>query len=178
MKYGLYLITAGLFVITSANECKKIGPPKTDNGLPLATQAGHNIFACKVNGVNWIAKNSIYNRGGGIKNDTLEVWGSNPATTNFYELFNIRINNYINNISTYLLSDTANRYAQFSTNNNCITVTGGFGIGRGKAFQGELKLSKVDVSDKIISGTFWFNIKTDFCDTLKITDGRFDIKYY
>jgi hypothetical protein len=57
-------------------------------------------------------------------------------------------------------------------------VTAGYGVGRGKSFQGELKLSKVDVSNKIISGTFWFNIKTDFCDTLKITDGRFDIKYY
>jgi hypothetical protein len=76
MKYGLYFLVAGLFIITSANECKKIGPPTTDNGLPLATQTGANIFACRVNGVNWIAKNSIYNRGGGVVGDTIYTWGA------------------------------------------------------------------------------------------------------
>jgi hypothetical protein len=43
---------------------------------------------------------------------------------------------------------------------------------------GELALTKLDKINKIASGTFNCIIPIPNCDTLKVTDGRFDIKYY
>lgn len=43
---------------------------------------------------------------------------------------------------------------------------------------GELKLSKLDKTNRIIAGTFIATFyKTDCGDTIKITDGRFDMRY-
>lgn len=77
-----------------------------------------------------------------------------------------------------MLNDTSLRFAKFSTNKPCFANIGGLNVGSGKSYDGKLFLTKIDTFQKIISGTFQFSIKTDFCDTLKITDGRFDIKYF
>jgi hypothetical protein len=168
-----------LFIAFVFSQCKKEPvSPNTDDGLPPATQTGANIFACKVNGQNWISKTGSSNLGGGIINDSFFCIGSNPLTTNFLEAFEVRVNNYSSSQYVYTLSDTINQYAKFTTNNSCFEVTGGSGIGRGKSYNGVLTLTKVDNTNKILSGNFWFNIKTDYCDTIKVTNGRFDIRYY
>jgi len=146
--------------------------------LPLATQTGANIFACRVNGAAWISKTGSFNLGGGLTNDTLYVHGSNPESASYYELFNIAIAGLVIGNNFYLLNDTSRYFAEFSTNKPCFINSSGFGVGSGKSYNGQVSLTKVDTVQKILSGTFWFNIKTDFCDTLKITDGRFDIRYY
>lgn len=172
-----FILLLSLFTILTASECKKPKPPATDDGLLPATQTGANIFACKVNGQNWISKRSSPNLGGGVVNDTFFIYASNPETSIFYERFDIRINNYSVLLIPFLLNDSDSRYVLFSTNKQCFANTGGLGIGKGKSYDGELRLTKDDKINKIFSGTFWFSIRTDYCDTLKITDGRFDIKY-
>ncbi|MBN8835526.1 MAG: hypothetical protein J0H76_14215 [Sphingobacteriales bacterium] len=175
----LLLITCSIAALFFA-ACKKDKQPTPDNpyGLPNATTEGKNIFACRVNGQNWISKTSIYNLGGGVSNDTLYAHGSNPSSTTYYEQYDIAIAgfSYLNNI--YLLNDTSIRFAQFSTNNQCFVPQSGLGVGIGKNYEGQLTITKLDTTTKILSGIFWFNISTDNCDTMKITDGRFDIKYY
>ena len=42
---------------------------------------------------------------------------------------------------------------------------------------GSLTITKLDKSDRIISGTFSAILYKKDCDTLKITDGRFDMKF-
>ena len=45
---------------------------------------------------------------------------------------------------------------------------------------GEIKILKLDLINKIISGTFWFDCKNDDLDVnevAKITEGRFDLKF-
>lgn len=42
---------------------------------------------------------------------------------------------------------------------------------------GILTITKFDKVNYIISGTFEFTTALNGCDTLRITDGRFDIKY-
>jgi hypothetical protein len=37
--------------------------------------------------------------------------------------------------------------------------------------------SKIDRTNYILSGTFEFSAVTENCDTVKITDGRFDVHY-
>lgn len=173
------LLLLCLFTLLTASKCKKNAyNPNSDNNLPPATQIGANIFACKVNGSNWISKRSSPNLGAGVASDTLFIYASNPETSSFYERFDIRIHNYSVLLNLFSLDDSLSRYVLFSTNKQCFNSAEGLGIGKGKSYNGEIILTKDDKINKILSGTFWFNIKTDYCDTLKITDGRFDIKYY
>lgn len=41
---------------------------------------------------------------------------------------------------------------------------------------GELKITKLDRENFIISGTFWFTAVNDQGDTIRVTDGRFDVR--
>lgn len=168
-----------LLIVLIFNQCKK-NPvnSNTDDGLPPVTQTGANIFACKVNGQNWISKTGSLNLGGGINNDTLSLFGSNPKDTTSYELYLLRINHFNSGTNEYFFLDTMNCYAMYRTNKPCFDIVGGGSVGFGKCYEGKLDLIKIDTINKVLSGQFWFNIKTDYCDTLKITNGRFDIRYY
>jgi len=42
---------------------------------------------------------------------------------------------------------------------------------------GEMNLKRFDLTNQIASGTFWFNAVNDKGDTVKITDGRFDVRF-
>jgi hypothetical protein len=42
---------------------------------------------------------------------------------------------------------------------------------------GELTLKKFDTVNQIASGTFWFTAVNNNGDTVKVTDGRFDVRF-
>lgn len=42
---------------------------------------------------------------------------------------------------------------------------------------GEMKILFLNKEEKVISGEFWFNSENEFGEILKITDGRFDLKF-
>lgn len=44
-------------------------------------------------------------------------------------------------------------------------------------YKGILTVKKLDTINQIISGTFWFTAVNSNGDTVKITDGRFDVYY-
>ncbi|MBK0383654.1 hypothetical protein I5M32_11860 [Pedobacter sp. SD-b] len=173
---SIFFLLVLSFLFTTGMKCKKENNLDPD-GLPKATQTGANVFACKVNGENWISSKSIYDIGGSIRHDTLVVSGSNPSGETFFETYIIRINKFSNKKNQYQLIDTIN-YAEYATNKNCFKISQGYGVGSAKSTDGQIIFTKVDTQKKILSGTFWFNIPTDYCDTLHITDGRFDIRYY
>ena len=43
--------------------------------------------------------------------------------------------------------------------------------------RGTLSISKFDLSSQIVSGIFEFTLAKPNCDTIKVTDGRFDVKF-
>jgi hypothetical protein len=43
---------------------------------------------------------------------------------------------------------------------------------------GTLTFSNIDRINHIVSGTFEFETVTQDCDTIRVTDGRFDLRYY
>ncbi|WP_418602422.1 hypothetical protein [Hwangdonia sp.] len=45
------------------------------------------------------------------------------------------------------------------------------------SYQGNLIFSKIDRVNYFISGTFSFSTITNNCEDIKITEGRFDMKY-
>jgi len=170
-----------LAFVLSLVSCKKASFVLADNpyGLPNATQEGKNIFACRVNGENWIAEKRFnYSIEVMLKDTILYINGAN-YNDKAIERYIMRLNNLpINQNEKYLLNDTLKSYAEFyATSSECFKSNLGYGSVRSFAHEGELLLTKVDTTQKIVSGTFWFNILTDYCDTMKVTDGRFDIRY-
>ena len=159
----------------AVNGCKKSKDPEPDNpyGLPNATQEGKNIFACRVNGENWIAEKKFSYSIEVVWKDTFMVIRGIKTSDMYMIILN---NEHITKNKTYSLDDTLKCYADFSsTESNCFNSDGSRSA---KSYEGELTLTKVDTVNRILSGTFWFNILTDYCDTMKVTDGRFDIRYY
>ncbi|RWU07374.1 hypothetical protein [Pedobacter chitinilyticus] len=162
------------FILLTSLSCKKRNNLDAD-GLPKATQTGVIMFACKVNGINWIATKKM-NIDGGFYKDILRIKGSVILSDSF-ERFEIQIKSLGNNTS-FRLNGTDGRFALYVTDKNCSIVTGGYGISESKSTDGEVIFTRIDTDKKIISGTFWCDIPTDKCGVLKITHGRFDIRYY
>lgn len=177
MKSFKFLLS--VFLITTLftfNQCKKVKntEPAPDNpyGLPNATQTGANIFACRVNGVNWISKTDIYNLGASVSNDTLNLGGGGGGLLFNGLGFSIK---QLQQGQLYLLKNSVYPIGNvFITNavNSCVS-----GTLNARAVSGSVSLIKYDVTNKIVAGTFSCTIPIPQCDTLKITDGRFDIKY-
>ncbi len=160
-----------------ANQCKKGNndvQPDNPYGLPNATQTGANIFACRLNGQNWISLRDIAHLGGGIINDTIGISGGLNSGNGAQDIILNVKGNFQQNFQ-YTINNT-NVLAQFTTTRLCNSATVGFYLY--SSIDGFLKFTKIDQTNKIISGTFQFNIIRQNCnDTLRFTDGRFDIKY-
>ena len=157
--------------------CKK----EKEDTLPPATQIGAGTFGCKINGRVYIPKGSSSTGAPNPKvqydvdlngNPYLSIETfQNPTDVNSGLIISF---GYLVNTGLYSGKDSF-RFAYGSpvTNNNCgistldttITVKGG----------GEI--TKLDISNRVISGTFDFKSLKPGCDTVRITNGRFDIKF-
>lgn len=169
------LLFATCFILAFAS-CKKEKhgpPPDNPYGLPNATSEGKNIFACRVNGQNWISETGIYNMGGGVSNDSLTANGGRNSS-GAEDIFLLRIGAFQENITYNLNGETKITYTTTRLCNSNVINFYAY-----EAITGFIKLSKIDITRKILSGTFSFIIIRQECnDTLNFTDGRFDIKYY
>lgn len=150
--------------------------------LPPATQTGANTFGCLVNGKVWIPKG--YN-GMGSPNPNVKVETGNnglPVLTLDTKQFNNTVSE-----GTLFLSIGNLDFPRIFTYPADMTYLFGwskyFGNCNTPAFDTTVKkwgggiISKLDLSNKIISGTFYCKFKAATCDTVFITDGRFDIKF-
>jgi hypothetical protein len=166
---SLLLLISILFV---CSKCKKDDIIPTDNpyGLPNATQTGVNTFACRVNAQNWVSEPGIYKTGGSFNTDTLGCFGT--VNGNIIRLF---IGGNTVQAGQYVLGVASNRYIRYSTFATC---TGNLPVILLRdAVSGTVTITKIDTVKKIIAGTFNCRIPIPNCDTLNVTDGRFDIGY-
>lgn len=157
----LFLLITTLFL----NSCDLLNDDDTPE-LPDITQNGANTFGFKVNGeivniTNTSNQVAIY-QGGGIQFGAGGVYivVLDPFTTNVsYEFKDIG-----NGISR-------SKYTtKISENKICL-------YDYSQTYQGQVKFSKIDKTNYIISGTFSFSTNTDSCEDINITEGRFDLKY-
>lgn len=170
----LILLYSILFLF-AGNQCKK-GQTNPDNpyGLPNATQNGANVFACLINGSPFIAYNDVNHVGAGFVHDTLVIAGQ-PKLRNYLENVVLQILDSFPPINKYPI-DNKKVFASVVTDSTCAGIN--FTIVRIYATDGEIQLTKFDTARKIVSGIFGCLIPVPGCDTLKITEGRFDIIYH
>ena len=185
-----------LFISATTSQCTKTSTNPDDlNVLPPETQTGAGTFACKINGVVWKYKdpdyrilnsspmfqytfnpdeksgklvvagfrytgNSTYDDGVGIYADSLLLFNSRETLAGKVSGISYGNNLILNDCALQTTVDTND-----SSNNRFFNNSG------------RITITKLDNSNKIISGTFYCTLKRSSCDTVKITDGRFDFKY-
>jgi hypothetical protein len=139
--------------------------------LPPATQTGENTIGYLVNEEPISVTNSnkmtaIYQQGqlqfgGGIDNSETDI-GLGIILS---DPINVNVDYDLTNYPTYA--------AQFGKREDRINCSYAFE----NTYQGSVTFTKIDRTNYIISGSFEFSTVTDNCETINITNGRFDMKY-
>jgi len=152
-------------------------PDHPKEALPSATQTGANTFGCLVNGKVWLPKGFD-----GTSNLSLSYDPSFNKGT-----FDLRSYRYPNSSSWFqsiiLASDSLlatgvynldekHQDAQFMDSNHCNY----YGFDTTVHRTGAITITKFDLTKGIISGTFQFTLSKARCDSIKVTQGRFDKK--
>lgn len=155
--------------------------------LTKETQVGANTFSCKINGVVHIPNDEAF----GPRAISASV-SLNREDSNFYNLSilthysrnkpweKVHLTLYkVKKEVIYNLYDKEYRYGTYVL--GVLNESSGF-VGvtyDSKAFnKGEVKITKLDLVNRIVSGTFWFEAinLNDPNDKVSVTDGRFDLK--
>jgi len=171
------------FLLLTANQCVR-QPHGPNDPLPPATQEGKEIFACYVNGNAFIATpyNCFYQYDYEDGRHYLSIRGDDKTYFNDTSLpwsINLGSNIDIQEDMTLRLSKWIE--GQDSAH-GCIFLTAKNGDGVGNCtdenLTGEMHITKFDLQNRIISGTFWFDVINPLTgDTLEIRDGRFDVHF-
>ncbi|MFH6985928.1 hypothetical protein [Marinoscillum luteum] len=139
--------------------------------LPPLTTTGENTFGCLVNGEAFVVTNTsqqvaIFQQG------QLQ-FGGNIDKDDLDEGLSILIGDPIETNKTYIYAMEPSffmRYYLRTSASNCRYEVE-------DTYKGSITFTKIDRTNLIISGTFEFSTVTAGCDTVKITDGRFDMQY-
>jgi hypothetical protein len=175
-------------------QCKKKEPNPTPPipadplaALPAETQTGAGTFGCLVNGKPFKGPFSTSARGDWQSTTRLAI-GSNTnlsgqATAQEITL-NLILNGSLKSAQNFTLISAAMPYPFFtpginqftgraaSTNSSLCFYSGDY------VKTGKVELTKFDGPNRIASGRFAFTLyEPGGCDTLKVTNGRFDVKF-
>ncbi len=171
----------------------------TSSPLPELTFEGKNTFGCTIDGVNFLPRESGFNLNDPIPELTSQYVFINLDAPNGY-WFSIFADNEVLSQSITIeriLSDmplTERVYtfgnqehgvlnADYQTIGDLVTNEYGNDFRRWTNYAttnqtaGELNIIKLDQDKQILSGTFWFDCVDPEGNTVKIRNGRFDVKY-
>jgi len=173
------IITLLSVTLSGCIGCKKeITDP---NGLPAATQEGKNTLGFLLNGQPWTPKGS-----NGTANLSIDVdlnlnkgifslSAYKIVSENNREYFGIGLKdslNLINPPQTYQLGN-ATLYGVYYSNSVCTFNYFDNMILR----SGSLTITRFDKGSHILSGTFNAVLSQGTCETIRIDEGRFDMKF-
>lgn len=172
------LITILLLILTSSSNCKKGGLP--GDKLPAATQEGKNTCGFLVNGKVWLPRGD--NGFPNLNCDYDETFMGGAFNINGY-MYESGANNSISFVvasdsiqatGLYKLNLRAGRVGRYRNGIVSCTYQWDDTIPNHNAF---LNITKLDKQKRIVSGTFGFAQMKQGCEEVRITEGRFDMKY-
>lgn len=168
------------FLILSAFTFSKCEKDKPDSiGLPAATQEGKNTLGFLLNGQPWMPQGV---RGTGnlsidydptFNNGIFEIVGYDFVPT-VSEQLTIGIKdslNFINAPATFNLNKESLYVISYSKTCDYFSTLSEVGS------SGSMTITKLDRTNRIISGTFNATLSKAGCEIVKITEGRFDMKF-
>ena len=139
--------------------------------LPPRTKDGKNTFGCILNGKAWVVSSTI---------DVTAFYQMNVfqmnaviAETNRHQAIGMALLGGLSEGSIYDLTNDPQSQAAFGweqVEQNCT-----YDID--KTISGRISISTLNESKAILAGTFDFVTVTPGCDTIVVTDGRFDVQY-
>jgi len=165
--------------------CKKDAPDLVvPDQLPPATQTGANTFGCLLNGQAWLPS------GGGLSGPFRVTYDPGYAGGSLQLRINRAVaglpdgqymfigGSSVNKIGSYAASNAGPAGIYFDTGRQSgpCQEYDFFNNAPGFLMKGQLTITRLDMQAGIISGTFDFTLAQTGCDTLKITQGRFDKK--
>lgn len=164
-------------------QCTKADPEpaKPENQLPPVTQTGITSFGCLINGQPFkptpIFLTTTYGlsydqsyRGGTLQIKVEQYTGKAPVIKQFLTMGG----NNITRVGTYPFSLGGDKSVYYTDTSKEVTCES-FGDQKTATYlSGQLVISRFDLKQGIISGTFAFKLAQPGCDTLRITHGRFD----
>ncbi len=177
----LSLLFSSLFFITA---CKKHNNHPTDkNGLPAATQTGAHTLGFLLNGEPWVPAGNngsprltddydpLYNKG------VMSITAYRIFSETDQEFFNFGVTDSMNFVKTpkiYTLSHSSLFNVYYSSVIKKVEL---YSTDDTTYCSGSMTLTKFDLTNHIISGTFTITMASPHTDTIRITDGRFDVLF-
>lgn len=163
--------------------CQKSTPAPVDQ-LPPATQTGANTFGCLVNGQPWTPSGN--NGTPNLRADYDPTYAGGSLQVKAYRYTGAG-NNVLQGLTFGATNVTQPGIYSFPlTGPNGISYSD-FGAPAPQSYfstssgtltyqKGTLTLTRFDLARGIMAGTFTFTLAQPGCDTLKITQGRFDVR--
>jgi hypothetical protein len=174
MKTYIYLILLS-FLMTVSSCSKKDNCDNPVDCLPRNTQTGEGTFGCLING-------EVFKPGGSqFPGPTQQVFytfinggynfglSADNRNTNSYLGIALK-NQIIEKDSVYQLNSNVenSNFGECVYNSDFFQTT--------KLYSGEIKFTKFDDINGIVSGTFWFDAINEDGEVVEIREGRFDMK--
>jgi hypothetical protein len=156
--------------------CHHQNEPTPDEQLPPATQTGANTFGCLINSQAWTPRGN-----NGYSNYSIAVDPTYHGGT-----IDIRAYRYTDNLlqSIILGGDSLKATGTYSlalksrsiffTDKHLPLACQNFDGRTGQYRRGTLTITRLDLQAGIISGTFSFTLYQPGCDSVRVTQGRFD----
>ncbi|GAA4352522.1 hypothetical protein GCM10023185_12310 [Hymenobacter saemangeumensis] len=171
-----------LFLTAAAalfSACGKDDPDPVDQ-LPPATQTGANTFGCLVNGQPWTPKGNNGTSNYTVSYDPAYRYGTlNVGAyryvgkgTNDYQIVGIYSDSLRHTGVCKILPRGRHGASVVDRMNGCEAHS----IDAGTFCRGQFTITRLDLQAGIVSGTFSFTLYKPGCDSIRVTDGRFDRK--
>jgi len=169
-----------LLPLLLAASCKKDKLADELSKLPPATQTGANTFGCLVNGKAWIPDNGCTL----LCPQALKFYYDNSNGGLFAITAKWKLNNREETIVIGLDSMNYKNSFHFEPNETSVRLSFNnkagcdlsFLIDKNVETTGVVLINRFDLTNALISGTFDFTLSKLGCETIRITNGRFDAK--
>ena len=161
------------FIMLAANCCEKDDDPE----LPPITQTGEDTFGCLVDGEVWLPKGQlIYTPRTRVYLERyfdIKIWhigASRKISSGF--AFRIPEDNLHEGIVNIIVAKSKDLGIYFDLDKKYPNEN----FSWNKDLQGELIISRLDTINRIVAGTFWFDLMSEKGTKIDIRDGRFDLR--
>jgi hypothetical protein len=172
LKHYSFVLLALCFMLVTSMKCKKDNQEPSKEQLPAITQTGANTFGVLLNGEVWLPKGGLLDQKLDLSYDPTYAGGS----------FGIIANRYVskeNKMEVRIGLTGVNKEASYYFNNNGVIyrdTKSNCNYYEDRIVSGSLTITKLDLVNKFISGTFEFKLEKNGCPTINATQGRFDLK--